>query len=181
MRDEILRSLKEQLDANVRNDEWDEPPLLCMIVRGTGGMLMFEPMPVGSIWDKGPVHQILHVIAHITRSTSNSGWKWLQEDEALLGVALFSEGWAVSSDVKEGDYATIQAYMEAGGRLADHPSGVEVKTVNAVLTDKSMLMLTHFRGGETIAPNEGDVSHQVSGRIPDGLSEILDAFTGASA
>lgn len=178
MRDEVLTALKDYLDADVKADKWDEPPILSLILKGPSDMLMFEPMPVGPVWDRGPVHHVLHVVANVTRRTVERGWQYTAVTERIIGVALFSEGWAVSASVKEGEYADIQKYMEAGGRLADHPAGIEVKTVNAVLTDGSMLMLTHFRNGETISPSEEeDGTHEVAGRIPDGLQEVLAAFT----
>ena len=177
MKDEILRMLREYLSADVSLDEWDEPPVLSMILKGLDGAPIFEPMPIGDIWGTAPVHHVLEVVATVTRETTGRGWQWLSEGESLLGVALFSEGWGVSTTVQAGELSRIEKYMAAGGRLADHPAGVECKMVSAVLTDGSSLHLTYFRDGEFVDTNDkGD--GEVAGRVPDGLNAILAAFSG---
>ena len=178
MRDEILRVLREYLSADVSVDEWDEPPSLSLILRGPDEAVIFEPMPVGEdIWNMGPVHRVLEVVATVTRETTGRGWQWLSEDESLLGVALFSEGWGVSTTVQAGELSKIEKYMAAGGRLADHPAGVECKMISAALTDGSSLHLTYFRDGEFVDTNDKG-GGEVAGRVPDGLNAILAAFSG---
>lgn len=183
MRDEILRMLHERLAADVRADEWDEPPSLSLILMGSSGTVIIEPMPITQeIWNLGPVHRVLDIVAEVTRSAAESGWQWLEEGQSFLGIFLFSEGWAVSSTIEADDLPRIQEYMAAGGRLADHPAGVECKMISALLTDGSSLHLTHFRNGETIGPKDGEeTGHEVAGRVPDGLSAVLAAFTGAGS
>jgi hypothetical protein len=176
MRDEILAELRMYLAADVSGDVWDEEPTLAIVLRRPDGGFTFETVPVGDVWGKAPVHEVLHAVAVITGRFTADRWEWLRTGEALLGVVLFSEGWGVSTKVDAGEMEAIQAYMAAGGRLADHPSGVECKMVNAVLSDGSVLMLTHFRGGETVDPN-GDGGN-VEGRVPDALREVLAAFQG---
>lgn len=174
MRDEIETVLTEYLAVDVKADTWDEAPGLSLIIRAADGAPRFELMPVGEeIWSRGHVHEVLRAVSHATRTFTAGGWNWLQPGEELLGVALFSEGWGVSSKSTGQEWEEVQTYMENGGRLADHPAGVECKMVSAALTSGESVMLTYFRHGEQIEPSPDT---EVQGRIPEGLQRLLAAF-----
>jgi hypothetical protein len=175
LKDEVLTVLREYLAVDVHADEWDEPPSLSIIIRGTDGVPNFERMPVSlDAWEAAPVHKVLWATTQVTRMATERGWQWTDPGEEILGVALFSEGWGVSQKTPGPEVDALAAYMDAGGRLADHPLGVECKMVNAVLMpDGEIVMLTHFRSGEQVDPNDGG---DLSGRIPDALRDLLRAF-----
>lgn len=176
LKEEILTSLRAYLAVDVSADEWDEEPSLVLIVRGTDGTPSFDPMPIpGAIWGAAPVHNVLWATAKTTQMFTEGGHVWVQPGETLLGVALFSEGWGVSTSVKNDELQQIQDYMRAGGRLVDHPLGVECKMVTASLVDDTVVTLTHFRNGESI--DSGEVG-SVEGRVPEALSAVLSAFKG---
>src|SRR4051812_23874897 len=111
IRDEVLNVLREYLAVDVQADQWDEVPELSLILRGTDGIPSFEQMPVGvEVWTRAPVHQVLWAVAETTKMVTQRGWQWLQPGEELLGVAMFSEGWGVSSQVKDGEFDALRAY-----------------------------------------------------------------------
>lgn len=180
LKDEILTSLKAYLAVDVSGGEWDEEPSLVLVTRVADGTSNFQPLPVPeAIWSAAPVPNVLWATAHTSQLFADRGYTWLDPDVSLLGVALFSEGWGVSTSVKSDELHQIQDYMKAGGRLADHPLGVECKMVTSVLVDGTVLMLTHFRNGETLDSNDSkDGVGSVEGRVPDGLKALLAALQG---
>jgi len=90
----------------------------------------------------------------------------------LLGVALFTEGWGVTQNDRA-SAALIEAWLQEGHRLVEHPLAIEVKMVTAVFPDDEPIMLMHARGGAKMP--EADLG-EITGRVPDALNYVLTTF-----
>lgn len=175
--DAISEALARYLDIDVAADVWDEQPSLALIIQDAEGIVCFSPIPVGDqAWGEAEPYRVVWAAGQIARQIhSLSGWSPVRDGEALLGIVLFSEGWALSG--KPDDEGALREYAE-NHRIAEHPERVEVKMVSAVLADDTVLMLTHPRGGATeIQPTY----HGIEGRIPDALRQALTAFQEGAA
>lgn len=173
----ISEALARYLDINVAADQWDEQPSLALIIQDAEGVVDFSPVPIGEeAWSAAPPHLVVVAAGHTALALSRMlGWSPTSNGETLLGVVLFSEGWALSG--KADDEGALREYAE-NHSIANHPERVEMKMVSAVLTDDTVLMLTHPRGGATeIKPPY----HAIEGRIPDALRRALTAFQEVAA
>jgi hypothetical protein len=170
----ISEALTRYLDIDVAADVWDERPSLALIYQDAEGVVCFGPVPLGeSVWGTAPPHQVVWAAGEIARDLHRAaGWSPFEDGETLLGLVLFSEGWGVTGKPDDG----LREYAEHH-RISDHPDRVEMKMVSAVLTDDSVIMLTHARGGKT----EASPTIGVEGRIPDALRSALTAFQEVAA
>jgi len=169
----VSEALARYLDVDVAADRWDEEPSLALIFKDPEGVVCFAPVPLGQgVWGAAEPHKVVWAAGQVALDLHRlSGWSPMEEGETLLGVVLFSEGWGVSSSAPDAATALME-WTQAGKRLVDHPLAVEFKMVSAVLTDGTVVMLTHQRGGVT----ESKPAHGVEGRIPDALRKALADF-----
>lgn len=171
----IQDALQRQLDAEVATDEWDLPPHLVIIVQ-VDGQLKFAPVPIDeATWGVAEPHRVINAAADAARQVhQRTGWTPFEPGQVLLGVAMFNEGWGVTENSREAA-AVLQAWMNDGHRLVDHPLSIECKLVSAVLADDLPIMLMHGRGGVDLPSTD---TGEVEGRVPDALSHMLNIFMG---
>jgi len=169
----VSEALARYLDVDVAADKWDEEPSLALIFKDPEGVVCFAPVPLGQgVWGAAEPHKVVWAAGQVALDLHRlSGWSPMDEGETLLGVVLFSEGWGLS-ETNPAEGGLLRRWVESGNRIAEHPQRVEFKLVSAVLTDGTVLMLTHQRGGVT----ESKPASGVEGRIPDSLRKALRDF-----
>lgn len=165
--DETLRAL---LDYELAVDEWDRPPRLIALF-DRGQML---PLPVPPMVWEHPTHVALSFIAEVTRRSPLSPPDPMS---GFLGLALVSEGWMLSVDADDDEAAEYVAYAETHS-IADHPAGVEVKSVYAVSVDGTDRMVVAERGKGVVSDSGPLGPDELGGRMADALRGVLDAMVG---
>jgi hypothetical protein len=175
----ITEALARYLDIDVAADNWDEPPSLALIIENPEGIVDFAPVPItGEMWAKAEPWRVV-VAAGKAAVAMREGFNAtpLSEGDTFTGIVLFTEGWGLSEATTD-KAQDLTRWLRAGGRIENHPDRTEYKLVNALLTDGSLIMLTHARGGKTVS----DPAYQaVEGRIPDALRSALIDFQEATA
>jgi len=171
----IQEALQAHLDADVAADEWDLPPHVALIMQ-IDDRLQFAPIPIDDeTWEVAEPHRVIRAAADAARTVNQrTGWTPFEPGQTLLGVAMFNEGWGVTENSREAA-AVLQAWMNDGHRLVDHPLSIECKLVSAVLADDLPIMLMHGRGDISLPSTD---MGEVEGRVPDALSHMLNIFMG---
>jgi hypothetical protein len=153
---ELAKSL---LDFEIDSGEWDSPPMLQILSQrqdAPGPHVTMAPLLGGH-----PVE----VLAQLARRADVDSLVRGQ----LLGLALFTEGWAVPMESDRQD--SIQGYLDGGGRIADHEGRIEIKQVYA--WDGSRASGWTFHRGKD-APVEELYPELIKGRAPDALKNLFD-------
>lgn len=149
----------EVLNVSVERDEWDEYPMLWILLddgKAEDPITILMAMPEGHPAD---------VLEALTRAF-DSGSEPNLPPGRLLGVALQTEGWGLRADSP----IDTELYMMQGGRISEHPDRFEMKQVTS-WDGKELRSVTHRRDGKEVPfLNAGD---ELEGRVPDVLKKLF--------
>lgn len=180
----MLEMLKRIVDAEITRDVWDEdPPTLWCIARtstplGAPALKAF-PMPLAAeIWQGMHGADVVTTLAeHLNPHLQDRPGVLAAAQRRLQAVAVCAEAWTLAIPA-EATRAERAEAMEFGVRVgvADHPWGMEAKTIMAVSSDGWRYHVERRRktgdGPATAEPPRGGLS----GRYPDALDHLLTSM-----
>ncbi|KQO98647.1 hypothetical protein [Leifsonia sp. Leaf264] len=171
----ILDTLAALAAAEAAVNSWDGRPSVALLI-SHDGILEVDPIPIpDELWERVEVHQMLPILARILGGTPGLHDQLDSAGATLDGVALFTEGWEVR--VKNGPASDdLQGWLATNG-VRDHPNRVEVKIVLALGVDGRRFSIQHSRDDNVAAEVLSGDDGKFSGRIWDGLTELLAAVS----
>jgi hypothetical protein len=156
---------KDMMNTSIQRGVWDEFPMLGLL---TGDPEEPEAMLVAM--SDGHPADYLEGMAR----AADSDLIAVVPATPLVGLMLFTEGWAVIAEPGEDLQKTLE-YTAAGGRIENLPDRrVEIKSIDSWDGEK-MQALSFKRGDDTFE----EVTGTIAGRVPDAIKEAFRALNAA--
>lgn len=182
----MLTLLTKLAEVAHQAGRWDEdPPALWCIDHtpaGANGALTAWEMPLqDSLWYSGgaPVEVLGRLTEHLTPVMQQRRDDGLGARRRVDAIALIGEAWTLAypADATDEDIEQALTFARVRGE-ADHPWGVEAKTVIAVGADGWRYNVIRHRGktGEGPAFAEPPGPDGITGTYPDALEALLAAM-----
>ncbi|KQO98443.1 hypothetical protein [Leifsonia sp. Leaf264] len=173
----LIDDLTVLLAAEVAVGEWDMPPSMALLTEGKSGPVSAVPVEfIPAMWEMGRVPDVLGFVAHIlTTRDAPSLPAEIPEGQEVVGIALFTESWALVLDgATEEEREEAEAFC-ANHSVADHPLGAESKTLVAIAVDGGRYAICQTRGNDIPIWMEAGDDAVVGGAVPHALQAVLDA------
>lgn len=165
--------MRLQVEAN----GWDEHPELILVMEPEAGdhrpTLVIIEIPA-YIWEMHPIQAL-----NLTRLVVDKNPEHFARDKgsALIGMIYSSEVWALNPDaVPEDEWDQVKQQIQTMS-LADHPYGVEAKSLMGYAVDDSRLFMQHMRGVRSTPV----MQHRAVGPLEEVLSGLFDSVKQALA
>lgn len=133
------------------------------------------------VWTLRPAADVIEILAEMVREGGPGVGMAIPDDVRIIGAMLVSEAWALRAEDMSPEEIEQAKQMVSNGAINTHPKRVEVRTVVGVDLAGYIYHLTHVRQtGEQdeLIDGPGMDGPQLSGALPDALTEFLHAVVG---
>lgn len=161
--DEVLKIAQFEFEQQ----DWDAMPTVFLFYREGGET---RSIIVGLAGLEAPLPASLYGMGEAIIMANSSPFPDMPD---FIGLCVRSEGYGISMD--KGDPNEIQAFLDRGGRIADHPLGVEVLSVLGI--DADGVYAAGYRRGD---PEATVMPDQVEGRLIDGVRRLYEGLTSVA-
>jgi hypothetical protein len=187
MDEKFLRVFVEEVlgtEDDTSEDNWDLPPALWLVTEHQMGdtiVRLVHPLLLPpAVWGMGHPVDVMRALVRAITSVEMNVWpiSEVQDNEHLLGLIHYCEGWMASAPKEMTKEQAIE--WESTHRPSEQPDRRETK-IFSFRTDDRILQANHQRNepGIDIAGGDGTPSEmQPSGRMPDVLLDLLAALRG---
>jgi hypothetical protein len=161
----IADEARKILEFSRERDEWNEYPMLFVYNEVNGEVHRIIVALVG-----GHPIEMLQRFSQAAFSSDEDSTELLAG--SLIGLVLFTEGWALVSDPKEPAAAlALQEFIASGRPYSEHPDAIEQKSTQG-WDGQTMSSFSYARGADSITDFDGEVQ----GLVPDALRLTYDGL-----
>lgn len=180
-RQRLERVVADTMTAAIVRDEWDLPPDLVLWFAHEDGMEHIS-MPAFQMivqMVEGQIAEVPRVAAILVRKAAEDGvvlFERVRGQAFLAGIMYLHEGYGFMDQALENNLAEINAYLERGGKIADHPLGVETRNITVVGPGSYAYAAVHVRGeAEPVLLGTGERA-VADGHVIDGMRDLRNAI-----
>lgn len=180
-RDRLERVVKDTMDAAIAADQWDLPPDLVLWFAHEGDLEHLS-MPAFQMIVQmvdGQIAEVPRIAATLVRKAREDGvplFERVRGEAFLAGIMYLHEGYGFMGEALENNRAEIDAYLDRGGKIADHPLGVETRNITVVGPGSYAYAAVHVRGeAEPVLLGSGDTA-AAGGHVIDGMRDLRNAI-----